>query len=234
MIWPMTNCARSCRAAGDRGLREAGRRAARAVRRRRQVPRVQVEQVVVRDQLEPDAHVVLVDLVDPVHECDLGRGHVRRAAEVVGVARVGDQRQPVGAELLADGRRGSVEAPARDRRVLDEHAVGVLRVAGVVARVRRRRAAEEVWVDVPRASRRPHGGVKAERRQVRVDRRGPVGEPEPAVRLDPGMLCREPRRHHGRLAEREQLEPAVRRRQRDDERARLRAQRVLAGSERER
>ena len=130
-------------------------------------------------------------------------------------------------------RRGSAEAPARDRRLLDEHAVGVLRVAGVVARVRRRRAAEEVRVDVPRASRRPHGGVKAERRQVRVDRRGPVGEPEPAVRLDPGMLCREPRRHHGRLAEREQLEPSVRRRQRDDERARLRAQRVLAGSERE-
>ena len=77
------------------------------------------------DQLEPDAHVVLVDLVDPVHERDLGRRHVRRAAEVVGVARVGDQGEPVRAELLADlGVLRCVEAPGPTLGVaLDEHAV---------------------------------------------------------------------------------------------------------------
>ena len=226
---------RRARAPGDLSLGEAGCRAARAVRRRRLAPRVEVEQVVVRDQLEPDAHVVLVDLVDPVHERDLGRRHVRRAAEVVRVARVGDQSEPVRAELLADlGVLRCVEARARHRRALDEHAVCVLRVARVVARIGRRRAADVERVDVPRAVRRPNRGVEAERRQVGVDRRRPVGEPEPAVGLDPGMPRREARRHHRRLVEREQLEPAVRGRERDDERARLGAQGVLAGRERER
>ena len=196
--------ARRARAPGDLSLGETGGRATRAVRRRRLAPRVQVQQVVVRDQLEPDAHVVFVDLVDPVHECDLGRGHVRRAAEVVGVARVGDQGEPIRSELLADlGALRFAEARARHGLALDEHAVRVLRVARVVARIGRRRAADVERVDVPRAVGRAHRGVEAERRQVGVDRRRLVGEPEPAVGLDSGMPCRETRRHYRRLVERE-------------------------------
>ena len=71
-------------------------------------------------------------------------------------------------------------------------------------------------------------------RQIGVDRRRPVGEPEAAVGLDSGMPCREAGRHHRRLVKGEQLERAVRGRERDDERTRLGAQGVLVRRERER
>ena len=70
------------------------------------VPVVEVEQVVVRHQLQPDGHVVRRS-GSRVHERDLGRGHELRAAVVGRVARVGDQRQLVRAELVT----GAVQAP---------------------------------------------------------------------------------------------------------------------------
>ncbi len=117
------------RAARDLRLREACSRAAGAVRRRRQVVRVEVQIVVARDQLQPDRQVVLVDLVDSVDERDLRGRDVRRAAEVRRVARIRDQRQAVGAELLADvrSRVASGERPVRGAQlVLDEGSVGLL------------------------------------------------------------------------------------------------------------
>ena len=91
------------RAARDLRLREAGGRAARTVGRRRGVPRVEVEEVVVRDQLHPDREVVLVDLADPVHQRDLRGGDVRNAV-VRRVPRVGDHGEPVEPEHVT-GRR---------------------------------------------------------------------------------------------------------------------------------
>ena len=88
-----------CRAAEDLGLREAAGGAAGTVRRRGRAVVVQVEEVVVRNELHPDRQVVLVDLVDAVHQGDLGRRHVGRPAEERRVAGVGDHREPVGAEL---------------------------------------------------------------------------------------------------------------------------------------
>ena len=142
--------ARRAGAAGDLRLREARGRAAGAVRCGGGAPVVEVEEVVVRDQGHPDRQVVFVDLVDPVDQRDLGRGHVRRPAHVGGVARVGDQREPVGAEDVA-GRRilrrvvgptrpGSSPRPRRPGRRGDdvrvEVAVGVGDEVGVEVPVR--------------------------------------------------------------------------------------------------
>jgi hypothetical protein len=104
---------RGAGAAGDLRLREARRRSAGAVGRSRRSPRVQVQQVVVRDQLHADREVVLVDLVDAIHQRDLRRGHVRRPAVVSGVAGIGDQREAVRAEDVS-GRwvaRGGIGLP---------------------------------------------------------------------------------------------------------------------------
>ena len=151
MIWPITKRARvvleqpvTCDCVKQR------RGAARPVRGDRLLPRVEVEQVVVRDQLHADREVVLVDLGDAVHQRDLGRRDVRRAAVVRGVAGVGDHRQPVRAEdvagrrirrrvVVADdlvARRGRGVAVVRLDDVRVEVAVGV----GDEARRRRRRA----------------------------------------------------------------------------------------------
>ena len=97
--------------------------AARAVRADRLRPRVQVQQVGVRDQLELDRHVLLVDLADAVDQRHLRRGHVGRAAAVVRVARIGDQRELVGAEHVAGRRVGgrvvrADDLVARRRRVV--------------------------------------------------------------------------------------------------------------------
>ena len=113
--------------------------------------------------------------------------------------------------------------------MLDEHAA-CFRVARVVARARRRRAAdvERSMYHVPLAERTE----AAERRRDRRRSSPPVGKPEPAVGLDSRDGVREARRRHRRLVKREQLERAIRGR-RDDEWTRLGAQGVLVRRERE-
>ena len=70
---------------------------------------VEVELVGLVDEDHVDAQVVVVDLVDPVHQGDLLRQDVR-APEVAGVGLVGQEREPVGAldddatRPFADGR----------------------------------------------------------------------------------------------------------------------------------
>jgi hypothetical protein len=85
--------ARERRAGAARRLasRVAGRAAAGTVRAGHLGVGVQVEQVVVRDQLEADRGLVLVDLAHPVDQRDLGRRHVRGAAEVGRVAGIGQE-----------------------------------------------------------------------------------------------------------------------------------------------
>ena len=78
------------------GLLEAGGRPAGPVLARGLGGGVEVEPLGVLGQHEADAEVVVVDLVDPGHQRDLGGQHVL-GAPVVGVRRVVEQRQPVGA-----------------------------------------------------------------------------------------------------------------------------------------
>ena len=146
--------AREARAARDVRQREAGRDAARAVRADRLRPRVEVQQVVVRDQLELDRQVVLVDLADAVDQRDLRRGHVGRAAVVGRVARIGDQREPVGAQHVAGrrvGRRVVVadDLVARRRRVV---AARVARLDDVRLEVAVRDRRRSVFSNVPESS----------------------------------------------------------------------------------
>ena len=210
--------------------REARSRAAGAVRSRGQVVRVEVQQVVVRDQLQPDRQVVLVDLVDAVHQRDLRGRDVRRAAEVGRVARIRDQGEPVCAELLADARSRAApgERPVRGARlVLDERSVGALRLARVIARVEARVALHEVRVDVPVASGRAHRGMEPEGRQVRVQRGARIGDPAAAVGVDARVTRGEAGRHDRRLLEREALELPVRSGEVENEGARPCERRVL-------
>ena len=227
------------RAAGTAGqLRsgEARSRAARPVRADRVGVRVQVGLVGVVDQHEPDRGLVLVDLVDAVHQRDLGRGHIRGAAEVRRVRLVGDEREPVRAQHVTGGRTAAVrrELDGRRRDLLVvaflelERPVRVLRQVarvvddvGVVVRLARR-------VDVPVALRRADRGVEAERADVRANRRGGIVEPATAVGADLGMGTREPRLHDRRVLEREALREAARAGQGEDERRVLRSRRALA------
>src|SRR5690348_18177449 len=67
----------------------------------------------------------------------------------------------------------------------------------------------------PRPTLFPYTTLFRSRRQVGPDRGRGVVEATPAVGRDLGMLRRESRRHDRRVDEREPLEGAVRRRQRD-------------------
>ena len=128
-----------------------------------------------RDQLHADREVVLVDLVDAVDQRDLGRGHVRRAAGVRGVARVGDQREPVGAQHVA-GRRIAVGSSSRDDLVARRRRVVAVgrprRCACRGCRRDRRRSSREgaaaVGVRGQRARREVLLGVADRDRDVRV------------------------------------------------------------------
>ena len=64
-------------AAGHLRLREAAGRATGSIWPDRLRPRVQVEQIVVIDQHHEDREIVLIDLIDPVHQRDLRRSHIR-------------------------------------------------------------------------------------------------------------------------------------------------------------
>ena len=94
--------------------------------------RVEVDQaVVVRDELEPDREVTLVDPGDAVHGGDERVVHEGDGAAVErGVLAVGREREPVGAELRADHPSGRLRASAVAsalRSVLDEGPVRVRR-----------------------------------------------------------------------------------------------------------
>jgi hypothetical protein len=111
-----------------------------------QLTRVQVQEIVVGDQDHPDRCLVLIDLVHPVHEGDLGGGDVfgmdrRRRIEVVGIGGVSDQRQPVGSKLASyrqAGYRGQLprRAPELLEATLHEASVVVTQVAGEIDGVR--------------------------------------------------------------------------------------------------
>ena len=100
-------------AAGQLGGREASLAAARAVGAGGLGRGVEVQLVGVVDQHQSDREVVVVDLVDPVDQRDLLGQHVG-GAEVGRVARVGGQRQPVGAQLDRVSR-ASRRRPGRRR-----------------------------------------------------------------------------------------------------------------------
>ncbi len=222
MIWPITIWLRvSAAPVQDERLadREARRRAARPVRVGRLRGGVEVQLVVVGDQDHPDRALVLVDLVDAVHQRHLRGGDVRRAAVVGRVARVGQQREPVRPQRhrRADGDVRGLDRLGRRLVValtLDERVVA-LRVAREVARVEAL-VPLVVRVDVPRARRGADRGVEPLRGEVGADRRRRVVDALAGVRRDLGMLRRELRRHHRRPLEREPLQLARRRRQRDD------------------
>ena len=226
---------RAAAAAGQLRSGEARSRAARPVRADRVGVRVQVGLVGVVDQHEPDRGLVLVDLVDAVHQRDLGRGHVR-GAEVGRVRLVGDQREPVGAQHVTGGRAAAVgrelDGRRRERLVVAflelERPVRVAREVarvvddvGVVVRLARR-------VDVPVALRRADRGVEAERAHVRANRRGGIVDPATAVGADLGMRTRELRLHDRRVLQLEALRDAARAGQGEDERRALRSRRALA------
>ncbi len=189
---------------------------------------VEVELVGLVDEHHPDRQVVVVDVVDPVHQGDLLGEHVG-GAEVGRVRRVGDQREPVGAQAhLGAGRLarvgrgvpegGLVELGLHEAALRCGHrAAEVGQVEAVVAVVRR--------VDVPRPLRAgpAHGRVEAGRRQVEADRGGRVGHAATGVRRDLGVGRRQPRLHDRRLGDRERHQLAVGRGHPDRHRRRARS-----------
>jgi hypothetical protein len=180
-----------------------GGRAARAVRPGRGRVRVEVELVVARDQHQAHREVLLVDLVEPVDQHDLGRR--RRARGRRRVVRVREQRQPVDAQRdrVAAGRDGARRERPCDTaaRFAERWCGGRLTAVGDVLPVAR--------VDVPGARRRAHRRVEADRREVQPGARGRVVEPARGVGLDLRVRGRQPRFHDRRLGHGEALEAAT-------------------------
>ena len=194
--------------------------------------RVQVEQVVVRDQLEPDRGLVLVDLAHAVDERDLRRGDVVRAAEVGRVGGIRQQGEAVGAELVARRRGMQRGRSVTERAALDEGPVRIGDLAREVGDVPAL-AVAVVGVDVPAAVRRADGGVEADLAEVGVDARAGIVDPVAGPRVDLRVTPREAGGHDRRGPEREALEGPVGAGQRDDrgrpvERARWRPARSSA------
>ena len=193
--------------------------AAGPVRGNRLAVGVEVEQVVVADEDHRDRLLGFVDLIDPVHQRDLRRGDVGRAAEVLGVAGLADQGEAVRAQLRAvaeaagRGRLALGDAGrARDRalgRQLAERAVAIGEVGAVVAGVE---ALVEVVgrVDVPTAElAAADRGLEAERALRDPDRGGRVVDALAGVGLDLRVRGGQLRRHHPVRRDLEALGAAV-------------------------
>ena len=192
--------------------------AARVARRRARARRsgaavlgvgIEVEGVVAVDQHELDREIVVVELVDPVHQRHLGRGDVL-GAEVGGVRRVADQGQPVRAlddrvTRVQGGGQDGARPVGQDRRLLEHALVDVGQIAAPVGDVGAL-VAPVVRVHVPGAARRPHRRVEAERGDVEADRGGRVRDAAPGVRADLGVPGGEARLHDRRLDDPEALD----------------------------
>ena len=205
---------RGAGAAGELGGREARSRAARTVGLGGLGGGVEVELVGVVDEHHPDREVVVVDLVHPVHQGDLLGEHVG-GAEVVGVRRVGDQRQAVGPQAhLGAGGFGQARAEALDGVLvelgLDQAAVTAGQVAVAVGEVDAV-VAVPGRVDVPggTVTRAADRGVEAHRREVEADRGGRVADGATGVGGQLGVAGGEAVLHHGDLVDAEVDEVAV-------------------------
>ena len=186
---------------------------------------LEVEEVVVGDELHADGQVVVVELVDAVHQHGLRRldREVGRA-EVDGVRGVVGEREAVDpadhgragragcrralddlAELVGLARRG-------ERRAAPGQGVAVVRDVGDVGPL-------EVRIDVPEPLVRAHGRVEAERPEIEAPRVARVVQALPRVGLDLGEAAGERGRQHGRLLDPEALQGAVRGRDGQDRRA---------------
>ena len=196
------------RAPDGLGHGETAHCAAGPVRRDRLGIRVEIEEIVVRDQLQPDREVVVVNVRDTVHQGDLRGGHVPWPAVVRRVGRVADQRGAIRPQEVA--RRGELGHLDRQPGGLDHGVVvrvpGVLGIPDEVAGVDARRAGDVVRVDVPVAVCRADRGPEAERGQVSVDRRRQIRDASSAIGLDPGMAPGQAGRHDRRLLECEPVE----------------------------
>ncbi len=182
---------------------------------------VDVELVGLVDQQHPDREVVVVDLVDAVHQRHLLRQDVL-GAEVARVRRVGDQRE---AERAAQDLVTLVGLPGLRRDVelvelllvelgLDESLLGcgkgrpeVGEVEAVVAVVGR--------VDEPGRPGAAHGGVEAHRRDVEADARARA-DGRAGVRRDLGVGGGQTGLHHRRVDDAEVDERPVGGRHRDE------------------
>ena len=182
----------------------AGVRAARTVRPGRLLDGVEIELLGPVDEHHPDRQVVVVDLVDAGHQGDLLGQHVL-GAEVVGVRRVAQQRQPVdplhhrGAgrrrcrrTLRLDGPRDGGQLP------FDRRARGLRKAAAVVDEVLGGAALVVRRVDEPGvlAVGATHRRVEAHGGDVEGDGRAAVVERHTRPGLQLAVRSCELRLHH--------------------------------------